>query len=252
MVWQYRSYQQPPSGSSRPVVLDVKQGDVTGDGIPDTVYLYGTKSQEPSGFADGITLVIQDGRTHYRTTVNLRNNAGYGARLFLGDFTGDRTADILVTIDSGGSGGYVYAYLYSFRNHRLRELFDAEKYSRSSKFKVNYENGYKVSVASPQLDVLFTLDISHKGAEYLSPYYREDGELKQPVQGEVLALGALYPMVTDPAGIRYDLMSLQRIIGTYNADTLGYVQNLLTWKGTAFHSSRLSVAIPPVKLISHY
>ncbi|AFH66295.1 VCBS repeat-containing protein [Paenibacillus caseinilyticus] len=252
MVWQYRSYQQPPSGSSRPVVLDVKQEDVTGDGIRDTVYLYGTKPQKPSGFADGITLVIQDGRTHYRTTVNLRNNAGYGARLFLGDFTGDGTADILVTIDSGGSGGYVYAYLYSFRNHRLRELFDAEKYSRSSKFKVNYENGYKVSVASPQLDVLFTLDISHKGAEYLSPYYREDGELKQPVQGEVLALGALYPMVTDPAGIRYDLMSLQRIIGTYNADTLGYVQNLLTWKGTAFHSSRLSVAIPPVKLISHY
>ncbi|MNU01542.1 hypothetical protein D3C72_2449780 [compost metagenome] len=50
----------------------------------------------------------------------------------------------------------------------------------------------------------------------------------------------------------YDLIALQRIIGTFNADTLGYVENLLTWGGTHFISSRLSVSIPPTNLIALY
>lgn len=85
-------------------LLDMKQGDVNGDGIIDNVYLYGDKSN--GIFADNITLIIQDGLSNQSTTVNLQNNAGYSARLFLGDFSKDNVQDILVSIDSGGSGGY--------------------------------------------------------------------------------------------------------------------------------------------------
>ncbi|GGH39342.1 VCBS repeat-containing protein [Paenibacillus segetis] len=257
MSWQFYEYPHQRMGmNTMPntnFLLDMKQADINGDGILDTVFLYGNKQGGASAiFADHITLVIQDGYSHQKTVVSLKNNAGYNARLFLGDFNKDHVADILVSIDSGGSGGYISAYIYSFRDNDLRELFDSEVYNRQYMFNVNYEDFYKVSVGSPQLDVLFTIDISNKGADYLSQYYNDNGKLKSPVQGEVLALGGLYPIVTDLQSMSYDLIALQRIIGTINADTLGYVENLLTWNGTTFTSSRLMVSIPPTKLIALY
>ncbi|RKP47877.1 VCBS repeat-containing protein [Cohnella endophytica] len=247
----YRQFQEFTQGTythSRSItLLDMKQGDVNGDGIIDNVYLYGNK---PDGiFADNITLLIQDGHSNQSTTVNLQNNAGYHPTLFLGDFSKDNVKDILVSIDTGGSGGYGIFYIYSFKNNILYEMFDVEKYNKEYKFNVNYEDFYKVSVGSPQLDVLFTIDISYKGYDYLSQYYYENGKLKQPIKGEVLALGALYPIVTNER-MGYDLLAFQRIIGTSNSDTLGYVENLLTWNGTQFTSSRLSVSILGTKLIS--
>ncbi|MEH7012317.1 VCBS repeat-containing protein, partial [Neobacillus niacini] len=94
-------------------------------------------------------LVIQDGLSNQSTTVNLQNNAGYNARLFLGDFTKDQIPDILVSIDSGGSGGYGIFYIYSSMNNMLREIFDLEKYNQEYKFTVDYEDFYKVRIASP-------------------------------------------------------------------------------------------------------
>lgn len=244
----YRSFRQ----TAPPILLDMKRGDVNGDGILDTVYLFGNKEDPSSPFSDHITVVIQNGSTHTITTVPLPQNAGYNAGLFLGDFNKDRVSDIFVGIESGGSGGYGIYYIYSLRNNDLRKLFDVEQYNEQYKFQVHYEDFYKVSVASPPLDILFTLDISNRGYDYLSQLYNEQGKLKQPVKGEVLALGALYPIVTDIKSMSYDLLALQRIIGTTNADTLGYVDNLLSWDGSAFKSINLTVSIPGTKLIALY
>jgi hypothetical protein len=131
----YRHFQRLAYTSARnTTLLDMKQGDVNGDGIIDNVYLYGNKPEGTGSFADNITLVIQDG--HFK--------------------------------------------------------------------------------------------------------------------GEVLSLGTLYPIVTNGKRMNYDLLAFQRIIGNINSDTLGYVENLLTWNGTQFISSGLSVAIPVTKLISLY
>ncbi|RNB69594.1 VCBS repeat-containing protein [Brevibacillus panacihumi] len=225
-------------------LLDWMQGDVTGDGVADNIYLYGDTSAGTGNFADHITLVIQDGVSQRSTRVEFPNDAGYNARLFLGDFSKDHVPDILVSIDSGGSGGYGFFYMYSFKNHVLREMFDVDKYNQAYQFQVNYEDYYNVSVGSRRLNVFFTIDISQKGRDYLSQYYYDNGKLKQPATGEVLALGALYPIVTNENRMGYDLLALQRIIGTINADTLGYVENLMTWNGDQFQSVRLSVSIP--------
>lgn len=218
-------------------------GDVNGDGVWDTVYLFGQVDGPPSIFADNITLVIQNGQSTKSTTVQLKNNAGYNARLFLGDFNKDAVPDIMVNIDTGGSGGYGIFYIYSFRNNRLQELFDVDKYNEKYAFEVHYEDFYKVRVESSELNVLFMIDISTKGFDYLSQFYNEDGMLKNPVQGGALALGALYPIITDNKSYHFDLLGLQRIIGPTNADTLGYVENLLTWQDIEFISKRLTVSV---------
>lgn len=235
------------------VLLDKKQGDINGDGILDHVFLVGNKPDGPTGiFADHITLVIQDGYSHKSSAFTFPNNDGYNAKLFLADFDKDQVADIWIGIDSGGSGGYGTFYIYSYKNNKLRQLFDFEKYNQDYSFHVNYEDRYRVSVSSPQLDILFTIDISNKGYSYLSTYYYDNGKLKKPVTGEVLALAALYPVVTNENRLSYDLLAYQRIIGTSNADTLGYVENTLTWDGASFVSSRLSVSILGTKLITHF
>ena len=252
----YRKFQERMYGnypySRNMVLLDMKQGDVTNDGIIDYVYLFGSKNDETEFYTDQITLHIKDGRTNRISTVNFQYNAGYNARLFLGDFSKDNVLDILVSIDSGGSGGYGYFYIYSFKNNIPRQMFDVEKYNQDHLFDVNYEDSYKVRVESPQLDILFTIDISNKGYDYLSQFYDENGKLKQPVQGGALALGVLNPIVTNNKESSYDLLAFQRIIGTTNSDTLGTIENLLTWNGAQFISSRLNVSIPSTKLNSLY
>ena len=80
----------------------MKQGDVTDDGIIDSIYLYGRKNVETEIFADHITLVIQDGRSNQTSAIHLQQNAGYNAKLFLGDFSKDNLFDILISIESGG------------------------------------------------------------------------------------------------------------------------------------------------------
>ena len=87
------------------VILDFKRGDVTGDGIPDSVYITGNKPDGASGFADNITLIVEDGRDQSIQAIKPENNAGYSARLFLGDFDGDPTDDIKISMAMGGSGG---------------------------------------------------------------------------------------------------------------------------------------------------
>ena len=199
-----------------------------------------------------VTILIQDGRSNHISTVNFQYNAGYNARLFLGDFSKDNILDILVSIDSGGSGGYGYFYIYSFKNNIPRQMFDVEKYNQDHLFDVNYEDFYKVRIENPQLDILFTIDISNKGYDYLSQYYDEIGKLKQPVQGGALALGVLYPIVKSNKEFSYDLLAFQRIIGTTNSDTLRNIENHLTWNGTQFISSLLNVSIPSTKLKALY
>jgi len=244
---------QANSFSQQTYLLDMKIGDVTGDGVRDKVFLYGNKPDGSSGiFADNITIVIKDGHTNQSTSITPAFNSGYNAKLFLGDFTKDKVDDIQVSIESGGSGGYGYFYIYSFKNNTVQEIFNFDYYNADYIFKADYVDQYRFNIANLILDRLFVLDLSYKGYDYLSQYYNENGTLKEQVQGGVLALGALMPIVNYENNSVYDLLAFQRIIGTTNSDTLGYMENLLSWDGKQFVSSRLFASIPGTPLIAHY
>lgn len=135
------------------VVLDVKWGDVNGDGTPDQVYLIGNPTGDTtSSFVQNIQLVVVDGRSGVRYTSQLKDNAGYNARLFLGDFTGERVDNILVSIDSGGSGGFTYNYIFSFMKNVFREIYNNEWfYETYSDASVFYEDNYKVRIVNRSL-----------------------------------------------------------------------------------------------------
>ncbi|WP_152554720.1 VCBS repeat-containing protein [Metabacillus indicus] len=216
-------------------------GDVTGDGIQDTVFL--TASQTPdSPFLQNITLQIRNGATGQVEKIPLKENAGYDPTVFLGDFAGDKKDDILVIINTGGSGGLIYAYIYTYEKGQYKLIFDDESFNKSNTYTVTYLDQFKARVTSANPPKKYLLDLQYKGKEYLSEIYNSDGTLKEPVEGWVAPLSGLYPVDFERDGI-FELDTYQNIAGRYSADGLGYMMNVLKWDGTSFKTDRQSIAV---------
>jgi hypothetical protein len=224
------------------MIVAFKRGDVNGDGILDNVYLMGTKMPD-SPFIQNITLVIQDGRTGVSKNVGLKENAGYNPTLFLGDFNGDRVDDILISIASGGSGGYMYYYIYSDLNNVTRMMFDYNVFNSYYQYDVAFRDNYKAQVINKTTGTSFIIDLTYKGKEYLSEIYDSNGKLKRPISGWVNALSGLYPIDFDGNGV-YELLGYQAVAGQYNADTLGNILTYLKWGGQAFTVFNQNIAVP--------
>lgn len=226
---------------NHPRIVSFATGDVTGDGIPDHVYLTGIKTPDRP-FTQNITLLVKDGRTGLLTSVPLRENAGYNPSLFLGDFTGNGVPDILISIATGGSGAIMYHYIYSFVNHKAQLLFDSSVYNDQYQYEVTYLDNYKVKAVSKKNNKMYMIDISTRDTEYLNEIYDQNGKLKSPITGFVNPLSGLYPVDFDSNNV-FELLAYQKIAGRYNADTLGYVLNTLGWEENRFVLQNQYVAI---------
>ena len=226
---------------SRPMVVAQAMGDVTGDKIPDHVYLTGTKNAD-SPFVQQITLHVRDGRTGALTSVSLKENVGYSPALFLGDFTGNGVDEILISSNTGGSGGIMNYYIVSYLDNKPMLLFDFEVYNNLYEYTITYRDYYKVEVLSKLNNEKYIIDLSLKGMDYLNEIYDSRGKLKQPISGFVNPLSGLYPIDFDGNGV-YELLAFQKIAGRYNADSLGFIQNTLGWKDNRFELQNQYVAI---------
>lgn len=231
----YRASVTPPN------VVAYAKGDINGDRIPDNIYLTGTKTPD-SPFIQNITLLIQDGSTGRLTSIGLRENAGYNPYLLLADFTGDGIADILISIDTGGSGGIMNHYIYTFLNNSPKLIFDSNVYNEKYTYDVTFKDYYKVEVISKSNKEKYIIDISSRESKYLDEIYDKRGRLKSPVSGFVNPLSGLYPVDFDYNGI-FELLAYQKIAGRYNADSLGYVLNSLKWNNSAFELYNQNVAV---------
>ena len=176
------------------------------------------------------------------TSIILNENVGYNPTLFLGDFTGNSVDDILIGINTGGSGGIMYYYIYSFINNTAQLLFDFNEYNDLYKYDVIYKDNYKVEVISKTNKQKYIIDISNRGRDYLNEIYYANGKLKVQINGFVNPISGLYPVDFDSNGL-YELLAYQRIAGRYNADALGYVLNTLKWENNKFDLYNQNIAI---------
>lgn len=229
------------TNAQSPHVFAFARGDVTGDRTLDTIYLTGATTSD-SPYVQNITLLIQNGSTGAFMNIPLQENAGYDPTIFLGDFTGNGVDDIFISINSGGSGGIMYHYIYSFVNNQPQLIFDFNVYNDQYQYTVTYKDNYKVEVVSLINKQMYIIDISTRDPDYLSEIYDNNGKLISPISGFVNPLSGLYPVDFD-YDQKYELLAFQKIAGRYNADSLGYVLNTLAWNGNAFILENQDVAI---------
>jgi len=82
--------------------------DVTGDGVDDSVTLIGIRPfNDNSGFWNQLSLRVFDAANNKVIKSELSDFGGYDSKLFLGDFTGDKVKEIMVSVPTGGSGGII-------------------------------------------------------------------------------------------------------------------------------------------------
>ncbi|EPY2308246.1 hypothetical protein ACXATD_003993, partial [Clostridium sporogenes] len=169
-------------------------------------------------------------------SIKPKENSGYEPNLFIGKFGEDNIPKVFLSINSGGSGGYYFNYIYSFKDNIARLIFDYEKFSKDNEYTAVYEDYYKVRVKSLKGNLEGIIDLtSIRDKEYLSQIYNENGRLKEPIKAEVLFLSDLSPLSLNGSD-SFNLLTHQRIIGLYNADTLGSVESILKWDGYQFYS----------------
>lgn len=102
------------------VLLDKQYVDVTGDHIPDQVSLLGQKFSPDTVYYRQIFVEVVDRAAHKPSIITLQG--GYNPKMLFCDFNGDRVADILVSAETGGSGGTSDYYIFTDINNIPEQL----------------------------------------------------------------------------------------------------------------------------------
>lgn len=222
-------------------IITQRRADLNGDGIPESIRLTGIQEAGSVAWQE-IRLEIQDGATCQKTVLIPQQDAGYDPRLWIGRLTGDSNPQVLLSIQSGGSGGIGYDTIYGWKEGNYLPLFTSDAYNAEFSYAVAYLDGYTVEAVSLENHMKYFIDLSGRDKAYLSQIYRPDGSLIKPTAGGVDPLSVLYPVDFDGDG-QYELLAYQRITGLYHADGLGDFINLLGWDGRRFGLVSQSVGI---------
>lgn len=230
----FRIPQEILDSKDKVYVLDIKYADVNGDGMVEALIVTGKKPYGESAFAEDITLIVKNIKTGLNIEVKPGEDAGYEPTLFIGRFEESKVPQVLLSINSGGSGGYYFSYIYSFKNNIADLIFDYNKYNDENVYTAIYEDNYKVSIKSKNEELKGIIDLTAiRDKEYIDNLYDSDGKLKKKVVGTVYGLTGISPLSLFGQPV-FKVIAHQRITGLYNADTLGAVETILEYKAESF------------------
>jgi len=199
--------------------------DLTGDGYPDLVMLFGTKRDTSSPYYDKLNVVVQREGTQEVLSIPLPYG-GYSPIMKFCDLNGDGVADILVTADTGGSGGYSEQSIVTLRDGKPA-LMPVPKLVQASG---EFVDGFKVRIKVEETERTYTLDRGRMRKEYEEAgIYNKQGKVIKREQPTIGAFGVMEPVHPGVGGGPCSLVGLQRISGIYNADTIGYLISLWKW-----------------------
>ncbi|VBB05197.1 Hypothetical protein LUCI_0404 [Lucifera butyrica] len=222
------------------VILDRQTGDVTGDKKPKDIFLLGRKPGMDSNFADDISILVQDKTTRNVLTVKLPNVGGYNSKLFLGDFTGDKIADVFVTIPSGGSGGYVEHRIVTFVGEP-RVIF-GESENKGIVATGRFLDGFRAELTEASTKRKAIIDLSNKKDMYIKAnIYNTGGKLLRQQQLSVSPLEELDSIEVTPGGT-YELKGVQRVTGIYNADTVAHIYSIWEYRNQKWTTQQIEVS----------
>ncbi len=107
------------------ILLAKQQVDVSGNGVADDVFLIGNKDAANGGLVTDINIVVVEGKTKKVINSNIKGFMGYQPKIsFIGDFNGDKSNDVMISVYSGGNSGSTDAYVVSFKDSGVKVLLN--------------------------------------------------------------------------------------------------------------------------------
>ena len=225
---------------TNPVILEVQRGkiidqiigDVDGDGKDEEVLLMGNKIVKDSYFMGELYVIVKDLKDgKIKAYIRPQNCGGYNSFLTLADVTGDGIDDVIITAPTGGSGDTVDLRVIDFGSGEAKEIFTKENNSGIA-FVGKYLPNYKAELSFPTINKNIVVDLSGKKDLYNNfNVYDAKGQVKN--SGEEPYLQDFFSaMAIDSDGDgTEELLTIQRIVGPTNMDTLGYIRTV--WKYAA-------------------
>lgn len=214
----------PPSAQpgQQGQLIQIREIDVTGDGVRDNVALIGSKLDMNSPYYDKLFIVVT---SPGQTQVVIPLQGGYNPNMQFCDFIGEKLPQIYVSAENGGSGGLSTFYMYSLKNN----VPTAIPLPAPLHVNATFKNNYVVQMKIEETGKSFKIDIKDRKDDYEQFGVYKNGKVVKPIIVNVDTYSLLTPVDKNGDG-NCELKGVQRITGIANADTLGYVTSLWKWK----------------------
>lgn len=204
-------------------IITVTKGEIGAYSTNSCVIISGIPFDDNSLFYKELNLIVITNKCCKKVSLK----AGYNPRVLLLDFNGYGN-EIYVTIDSGGSGGFQFFYIFEYENCDLNILMSDDIYnSKYNNYSGRYLDHFRAQVT--EKSNVWRIDLSCKGYDYLSQIYYVDGKLIKPQKIYISGANYTFPQYFQYYG-RYALVVYQSITGLYQADSLGYMEMTLKFE----------------------
>ena len=229
--------------------MEALRGDVTGDGLADTILLVGDRFDDSSQYMKRLWIIVRDQTTRKQTLAGLPQNSGggYGARVGLYDLTGDGAAEVMVSAGTGGSSGIINYHVFTFAGGAQKTLLTPKDVALT--IAGSFAPGYRAQlfVIAPERVKVQSIDLKGRKQFYIERgVYLEGGAQLKPVDlwGGNTALMVVEDV--DGDGI-YEIRVTAAVKGLSNVDTLATVTAQWKWDGTVRSFRCIAIDVTPVK-----
>lgn len=187
-------------------------------------------------YYENIRIEIYDLNGVLLNTITPKTDSGYNPNIMLGDFLGNGLKQVFLGINSGGSGGFGYFYVFDAQNNQIKTLFDYQEFSQNNKYVGEYIGNYKAKVTKAGSKESYVIDLSLRPKDYLDMIWKPDGTLISPRKIDISDVNTVFPYYNSSTQL-FELAVYQRVTGLFNADSLGYIitqQNIKDGKFVTF------------------
>lgn len=227
------------SVGKNPYVTNVINKDLSGDGKADMLYVIGNKFDKADNYYEQFYYIYKDGKTGKQSVTKLPyvegySSWGYDPVVELVKLDNDTVSDIQFSSYSGGSGGFVYYNVSTFKGGVYKQLL-GQKELAGLTITGKYVDGFKAELYCKEINKTWYQDLSFQKAMLLEfNTYDKDGKVINPVEPWTGPLANL--KISDGY-----ITAEQSIKGTANADYIGGLHMVYAFEAGKLKLTGLSV-----------
>ncbi|MBS4200385.1 hypothetical protein KHA93_12155 [Bacillus sp. FJAT-49732] len=217
------SYISPVFAAKKLKTILEYRHDVTGDGIPEKITVYGIPLKDNKDYYQEVWAEVE-GKGIRKIKINCEG--GFEPKLEFADLNHDGVDDILYSSAKGGSGGLYNFTLHTVKGGTLSEIPLPEPLPIESSF----QNNFKAVMTIPGIQNPIQLDLSDRKADYIRlGLYQNNGMLNEPAELIIDPI-AFFKIVKIKGKEEYGIKSYRQVSGAYHADGIGTVEVLFYYK----------------------